>query len=302
VIRRLILRPLARPIEYLTLRKAFADAERLDPARRASLARAAQTAMQKRDSAEVLAARGLSAAAIELAIEAARLQRECLEAVAGGVSTGTRRVRRAQEQAELAIPELSPAPQVDGEVTGAQRRALRALLAAELSLQHPIREALFARRRLLVLRVQRAVTALMVVLSPLALAAFVRGSFLGLTARASSTLDDQYTADRVLDGDPDTEWVPTGAEEWLEVRFRTRLVHHVRILNGDTLPDRAAKEFHVDFYDHQDGHPTSTRKFERQRPAQWQTIDVAGLRCDRIIITITSHYGSGAALAEVEID
>jgi hypothetical protein len=76
-------------------------------------------------------------------------------------------------------------------------------------------------------------------LAPVAALVFIRASFFGLTARASTVLDDQYTADRVLDGDPDTEWAANG-EEWLEIRFRSRIVHSVSILNGDTLPDRAA--------------------------------------------------------------
>jgi len=125
---------------------------------------------------------------------------------------------------------------------------------------------------------------------------------MGITARASGVLDDQYAADRVLDGDPDTEWVSNGGQEWLELRFRPRVVHSVRILDGDTLPDRAVRSFRVELYDGATEYPTSKKTFDRQHPAEWQTIDFGGLECDRIRIVVESHYGAGAAIAEVQVD
>ena len=105
----------------------------------------------------------------------------------------------------------------------------------------------------------------------------------------------------MLDGDPDTEWVAGGGDEWLELRMHKQMVHGVRILNGDTLPDCAAKEVHVDFYDGNESHATHPRTFTEQHPAQWLTYDVGGVVCDRIRIVITQHYGAGAALAEVQV-
>ncbi|MHB8440414.1 MAG: discoidin domain-containing protein, partial [Acidimicrobiales bacterium] len=242
-------RLLARPLEYVTLSRAMAAAQGLSTEQRTARTRAAQEAWQKRDAAEVLASRGSHAEAIGLAVEAAKLVKECLVVAAGSSTVETRRARRAAEDLDWACAKLTPLPTLDAHVTRSQKRALRTLLAAELALRNPVGEALLDRRGLLRLRWQRAIVALAIVLSPLMALVFVRRSFLGLTARAGSVLDDQYTADRVLDGDPDTEWVANG-EEWLEIRFRSRKVHTVRILNGDTLPDRAVKDMHVDFYDH----------------------------------------------------
>ncbi len=295
-------RLLARPIEYLTLRRALDAADRLPQERRLALAQAATEASQKRDAAETLLSRGSCAESIRLATESARLLDECLQAVTDSSPVGTKRVRRATEDMEWASARHTPPPALDGQVTRAQKAALRTLLSAELALAPPLGEALLVRRRLRVLRVQRIVTAVLVALSPLAALAFVRGSFLGLTARASGQLDDQYTADRVLDGDPDTEWVAAGGEEWLEIRFRSRTVHSLRILNGDTLPGRAVKTMHVDFYNGNESHATSPRTFKQEYPAQSQYYDVGGVKCDRIRIVITEHFGASAAIAEVEIN
>ncbi len=291
----------ARPLEYVTLRRALAVADRLPDEQRGALCRQATEAWQKRDAAELLLLRGSRAEAIRLATESARLIDEALQPVVDSSPVATRRISRAVEDMEWAKAKLAPPPALDALVTRAQTRALRTLLSAEFAMQQPLREALLGRPGLRRLRFHRAVVALAIVLSPLAALAFVRGSFLGLTARAGSVLDDQYAADRVLDGDPDTEWVANG-DEWIEIRFRSRKVHTVRILNGDTLPDRAVKEMHVDFYDLAESHATHARTFKQQHPAEWQTYDVGGITCDRIRIVITDHYGAGAAIAEVEVD
>jgi hypothetical protein len=298
-------RVLARSLEYLTLRGAFEHAQRLSSDRRATLRAEADRAFEKRDAAALLASRGVRAEAIGMAMECARLLRECFEALRQNGREPSARERRLLEDLERNRAELEPAPPLDARVTRAHTVALRAMLHDELAVETSLREALYDRRGLLRLRLQRALLAALVVLSPLGAVAFVRVSFLGPKARPSSVLDDQYAADRVLDGDPDTEWVSKGGKdkEWLEIRFRTRTVHQVRILNGDTLPDRANKDYEVQFYEHQDSRGTvSGRTFHRQHPAEWQTIDVRGITCDRILINISSHYDEGAAIAEVSLD
>jgi hypothetical protein len=293
---------LSRPIEYLSLRGALAVADSLPEQERLALLRRTAEAWQKRDAAELLVSRSSVAEAIRLALECASLVSQCMPRVAESSLLQGRRVRRAVSDLTWACAHLTPAPALDVSVTRAQARALRTLLIAEVALESPLRDALRSRSATRWLRIQRILAALAVVLSPLAALLFVESSFLGIKARASSVLDDQYAADRALDGDPDTEWVAGPGEEWLEIRFRPRKVHTVRILNGDTLPDRAVKEMHVDFYDHGNSHPTTPKTFGEQHPAQWITYDVGGLTCDRIRIVITQHYGSGAAIAEVEIN
>jgi hypothetical protein len=292
---------LARPLEYLGLRRAIALAGELAAERRATLSLAVEGATQKRDAAEVLQTRGSPAEAAALAVESGKALSTVLDALSGSSALQRGVVRSAFRDMEWALGQLAPVPALDRDVTRGQRRALRTLLAAELALGQPLRTALLEPRGLRWLRLQRWLLVLVVALSPLAIALFVRRSFYGPTARASGVLDDQYTADRVLDGDPDTEWVASGGDEWLELRMHKQVVHGVRILNGDTLPDRAAKELHVDFFNGDESHATHPRTFNEQHPAQWQTYDVGGIVCDRIRIVITQHYGAGAALAEVQV-
>ena len=289
-------------VQYVTLRSAFADAERMPQDQHDLLTRGLDQASQKRDAAAVLFSRGTHAESIRLGVESATLLGDCAAAVGGSAIVTTRRVQRGLEDLKWASAKLSPPPVLDAQVTRAHKRALRTLLRVQLALERPLRDALLGRRGLQRLRVQRMVTAVLVAASPLIAVAFVKISFLGPTARASSILDDQYAADRVLDGDQDTEWVAGGGEEWLELRFRPRLVHRVRILNGDTLPGRAIKEIHVDFYDRDDSFAGVGKVFDRQYPAQWQTVDVGAIRCDRVRIVVKSHYGVGAAIAEVRIE
>jgi hypothetical protein len=139
-------------------------------------------------------------------------------------------------------------------------------------------------------------------LSPVAIGAFVRYARYGLSVRASSELDEQYAADRAIDGDPNTAWTAKGGGvEWLEIRFRPRAMHTLSILNGDTLPEHAAREIRVEFFLRDEVFPAGNRTFDVQTPAQWVTYEVDGLRCDRVRIEILSHYGAGGALAEVEV-
>jgi hypothetical protein len=289
-------------MEYLTLRIALEDAARLSGDRRDALVKSIEEARQKRDAAEYVVRQRARAEAIGLATDGARRMTDCAKELEGSRMVNVRRVRRAVEQLEGAMKAVSLAPTLDAEVTRAQRRALHTMLATELSLGQWLRDALLDRRELGRLRLQRAVTAALVVASPLMGVAFVKHSFLGPMARASSVLDEQYTADRVLDGDPDTEWVAGGGDEWLELHFHERAVHTVSVLNGGTLPDRAVKEIQVDFYSHASAIAGQSRTFDKQYPAQWQTIQVGGVRCDRVRIAVKSHYGSGAAIAEVKVE
>jgi hypothetical protein len=288
--------------EYLTLRIALQDAARMSGDRRGALVRSLAEARQKRDAAERLAMQPASAQAIALAVESARLMTDCAKELEGSRMVMMRPVPRALEELKEAKEDLSPAPALDEEVTPRQRRALHTMLAIELPLGQWLSDAVLDRRELGRLRVQRAVAALLVVASPLLVVAFAKSSFMGPKARASSVLDQPYTADRVLDGDPDTEWVAGGGGEWLELRFHEQVVHTVRILNGDMLPDRAVKEFEVEFYRRADQIGSVNGTFEKPYPAEWQTVDARRMRCDLIRIVIKSHFGAGAAIAEVKVE
>ena len=295
-------RLLARPLEYVTLRGALSFAQDFPDERRIALTRAAQEAWQKRDAAETLLSRGSFAEAAGLASECAKRVTECLQAVAGSSPVATRRVRRATDDLDWACSKLTPAPTLEGQVTRAQKRALRTLLAAKLSLRIPVTEALLGPRSLRRLRWQRAVVALAIVLSPLMALVFVRRSFLGLTARAGSVLDNQFTADRVLDGDPNTEWAANG-EEWVlgsaSGPARSTPCASSPAIPCPTAPSRTCTST-----------STTTRSPTPRRPGRSNNstrrsgrfYDVGGVTCDRIRIVVTEHYGASAAIAEVEVE
>lgn len=262
-----------------------------------------EEARQKGEAAALLVERRIYAEAIRLATASAEQSIDCAHAVSDGSLGKTRAVRRGLEQARWALGQLSSVPALEPQVTRGQRRALRTLLGALLPLGRALHDALLDQRGLARLRVWRAVTALLVLAAPILALVFVKRSFLGPTARASSVLNEQYAADRVLDGDPDTEWAAGNGEEWLELRFHARAVHTVRVLDGHTLADRSVQEFDVDLYSRGNLVEGVTKRFDTQSSgAQWQTIDAGGIRCDRVRITVKSHYGSGAAIAEVTLD
>jgi hypothetical protein len=291
--------------EYLTMGSALAAGDRILDGIRGAVREALATAWQKRDAAEALVARGLYAEAIRLGVESAtHLQRAATHLRDAGLLADADLQRRVADVERLAKPlaESSPAP-LDAHVPQEQRVALEHLLRAELSLEAPLGERVLDRRGLLKLRWRRRLLAALILVAPACLVTFVRHSVFGVDARASSALDEEYAADRTLDGDPDTEWVPNGGgDEWLELRFHRRDVHTVRLLNGDLLPDRAAHEVKFEFYLDNELRSSGHKSFGAAYPPEWLSFDAGGVRCDRIRILITTHFGSGGALAEAQVE
>jgi len=288
--------------EYLTLRNTQVAAERASDPVRSAAADALSEAWQKRDSAEALLSRGMHAEAIRLggeSLEHVRIGVGQLEDAGLPLSAGAK-----QRVADLEFlgAELATAKPLERRISPEQATALAALLRTEFALEHRLAPLLLDRRGLQRLRLRRWLLSALVVAAPFGFATFLRLSYFGLDTRASSALDDEYTADRVLDGDPDTEWVPSGGEEWIEIRFRPRVVHTVRVLNGDLIPERAARDVRFEFYLHNDLKSSGTKQFAVGYPAEWISFDAGGVHTDRIRLVITTHYGNGGALAEVQVD
>jgi hypothetical protein len=291
--------------EYLTMGGALGSSDRAPGETRAAAREALAIAWQKRDSAEVLLARGLPAEAIRLGLESVtHVQRAATQLRDAGLRVDPDLQQALDDLKQLAEPlaKAASSTAVDARVPPEQRTALEDLLRAELSLEPRIDVLVLDRRGLLRLRWRRRVLAALVLFAPAGAVAFVRHSVFGLDARASSTLDDEYAADRVLDGDPDTEWVPGGGEEWLELRFHRRTVHNVHLLNGDLLPERAVHEVMFEFYLDNELISSGHKAFGASYPAEWISFDAGGIRCDRVRVVVTSHFGGGAALAEARID
>jgi hypothetical protein len=123
-------------------------------------------------------------------------------------------------------------------------------------------------------------------------------------ARASSELGPMYGADRAIDDDEQTEWVPrTGRGEWLEIALGSRRsIHKIRLLNGHVLPDRAAREVEITAYSGGDAVGTFHTTFSGARPTGWVTLDAGAVRSDRLRILIVDAAGGGGAISEVVVN
>jgi hypothetical protein len=294
---------LARLREYLMMETTLVGVDRMPDETRAAARDELAQAWRKRDAAEVLRAGGQPAEALHLARESLACLRTAVAILkeAGLVTDSS--LTEAIDDVERLGEELLRRAAPDGSVPSSSWASLDRLLRAEFSLEPQIGVLVLDGRSLMKLRAQRWLLGALILVAPAGLTAFLRFSLFGLDTRASSAMDDEYTADRVLDGDPDTEWVPGGSgEEWLEVRFRPRVVHSLRLLNGDLLPDRAAHDLKFEFYLHNEQRSTGHKSFGSAYPPEWISFDAGGVRCDRIRIVVTSHFGAGAALAEVKVE
>jgi hypothetical protein len=123
-------------------------------------------------------------------------------------------------------------------------------------------------------------------------------------ARASSELGRLYGADRAIDGDEQTEWVPrTGRGEWLEIALASRRpIHKIRLLNGHVMPDRAAREVEITAYNGGDAIGTFRATFSGTRPTGWVSLDAGGVRTDRLRVVIVDATAAGGAISEVVVN
>jgi hypothetical protein len=287
--------------EYMTMARSIGAVR--DDSARAAASEAMREARQKRNAAELVLLRGSPAEALRLGAESLELLRRALACLGQAGVSGAAGRRRAVERVERFGAALGTLPKLDAAVARNQTASLRGLLRAQNALDRWLDVELLDRGGLLRLRRQRWVLAALILLAPAGVGAFARAALYGIHVRASSELDEQYAADRAIDGDPDTAWTPAGGgEEWLELRFPARRVHSLRILNGDTLPNHAAREVRAEFYLGDKVYPSGVRAFEAQYPPQLMQFDVDGILCDRIRVVIASHYGVGGAIAEVNVN
>ena len=273
---------------------------------------AVRRSVQLRESAELLLARGSKSDGIRLVLESLGCLKGAAAVLAGGDATwglavqgasqesAGRRAARLVQEGERRAMRLEPAPPLEDQVTPDHAAAAQELVALELGLERTLHEALLDRRGLLRLRRQRWGFAALVLLSPFVAVAMLRAVLYGVSAGSSSNRSDQFTADRAVDGDPATAWEPNGGDDqWLELRFRSRRVHRVRVLNGDS---RAARGVRMELYAGTTRLATETKEFPAESPAGWLVFDVPNLRGDRIRLVITSHYGAGGGIAEAEVN
>ncbi|MGD0529614.1 MAG: discoidin domain-containing protein [Polyangiaceae bacterium] len=293
-------RQVGRVREYLTMRRRLEDVGH--DAARATAAEATREARQKRDAAEALLVRA-PAEALQLGAESLRRLTLALASLEGAGVRWSAGMTRAITRVERFGARVGTPAKLDSASTSAQVEALRGLIRAEIALDPWLDVEIFDRPDVLKLRRHRWILAALITISPLFVALFVWNALRAVNAHASSQMDEEYTANRAIDGDPDTEWIPSGGDGgWLELRFPPRHVRTVRVLEGDTLPRYAAKEVRVEYFLHGESFPGGSHEFVEHEPLQWMEFDGGDVLCDRVRLTIVSHFEMGGAIAEVEIN
>jgi hypothetical protein len=202
------------------------------------------------------------------------------------------------------VVEAGNPPDLDSRVTPAQRTALAVAIRAGLRLERRVGArfldaAGFARLRLW----NRARVCVAVAIGVLVLA--FAAKFAGTTrASASGSLNPIYGPDRAIDGDVNTDWVAGGAAPWIDVWFPyARRLGRITLVDGHVVRDRAAKDVRVDIYAHDRIVGSMGAVFAPPgKSPSTLSFDPAGVRADRVRVTITSAYGSGAALSEILVD
>jgi hypothetical protein len=312
-------RPLLR---RLLLFDAEAKARRLGDARRRELHLQIGVARQKGESASVLWAS-------EQYVEALRLAREAVEET--GVAV--RLAKAAQEQANnghTAPPESEAdwAPAL--RQLGAPAHVVEAARAAMLGLPTPApvlnRQVTQGHRsffQIATLATQSALRTIEGVAKPpgtfVALRWLLLGSvavvLVGLAAllvrlndrppvEASAELRDEFSAARIVDGNPDTEWLlPDQTPGWIGVSFAPRPLKTIRLLNGHnrTYNDRAVNDFRIEVYLGRKQVHTSKHSFGPGVNAKpdWVRLPVQVAKADSIVVLVDSWHKNGGALAEL---
>jgi len=112
----------------------------------------------------------------------------------------------------------------------------------------------------------------------------------------------RHAPGKAIDDDPNSEWLATpGKPGWLEVRFRTsRVVERLVLHNATNLPrgDYGTERFRVQAFDGEELLHEATGSFSV--PGRQQVVSLGARPASRIRITVTSWFGAGGGLAEIE--
>lgn len=213
---------------------------------------------------------------------AQRLQQLALERLDAGMD----------EAATLNLTRAQPSPAL----------AARAALIRERVRQlEPLAESPSALRAR---RIRRSLTLLLVVMgTPLLLWKIWQSP----KAEASSYFGRYpfLSPDKAIDNDRSTEWLlENGQLGWLDVRFPSRRIRHVRWINSKNIAadPRATKDFRIELW-HKDRlvkGVDGTAAFSPD-PA-WTVVDVEGRGVDRIRFVVKSFHNSGGGVAELAWD
>jgi hypothetical protein len=125
--------------------------------------------------------------------------------------------------------------------------------------------------------------------------------------QASASFDlITYEPHKAVDGNPSTEWLlPSNTGGWLEVSFRARTVHTVRVLNAHNPPhnDRASRDFRIEGYRNGQVVHNSKHAFPTlDENPHWMEIAIPNLRLDAVRVVVESFHKFGGGIAELAIE
>jgi hypothetical protein len=128
-----------------------------------------------------------------------------------------------------------------------------------------------------------------------------------IDATASSSYSDEFEAQMVLDGDPNTEWcLPDGTLGYIDLAFKHgRHVHAVRLTNGHNrqYKDRAiTKAQIVVYYDDNvvERHDVELPGIESDHKER--RVELKGRWATRVRLEVLAYAGNGGALAELHVE
>ncbi len=266
----------------------------------ARFAEAMSTAAERLGAAEVLARAPHRAEAMHVLARAL----QALEAAAAELNQAhAEPVASVSELADRRA-QLERAPEADARLLPDDLRLLRTT-AAHARRVHA-RLARLARPRRVVMARRLALAGAAVALAvaiPLSLSRL--HDRLEVTASGSNILP-LFSPENAIDGHPEREWLtPDGSDGWVQVDLRPALrVRAVRLTNARNPPynDRASKDVDVELYRGDKVVAKAQTTFEAIDTAPVpRTIPIAADGVTRVRVTIRSHHGQGAGLAEIEL-
>jgi hypothetical protein len=200
-------------------------------------------------------------------------------------------------------------PALNRDTGGAEADAFRALSESLAAVDAALDPSVLTAREITAHRIARAAW-LLAALAALGVASWFAlrpGPDAVATASAVYAGDPIFGPDRVLDGDPVTEWLlPDRTPGTLELTLRApRRVTAVRLVNGHNreFNDRAVRDYEIELYAGQRLVKKLSGSFAQFVPAPAPVsirADADGV--DRVRLVVKSFHREGAALAEIALE
>jgi len=215
------------------------------------------------------------------------------------------RVEEALKDAAREVPgAVSPRAKSEGTAPGEPTVSLRAgarQLRRDLATLRPFASS---PAQLWALRVRRlTILVLAVVVVPASLLYLWRRP----TVEASSYFGRYpfLAPHNAIDGDRSTEWLlENGQTGWLEVRFPSRRIQHVRWINAKNIAadPRGTHDFRIELWRGQELVASHEGSVPFSPSPVWNDVAIAGKKITRLRFVVNSFHNSGGGLAELDWD